>query len=501
LGFGTGSSANTLTVLAGSELRDIEPLLPEIERATGYRLELRYVGTLNGAEQLQAGEQVDLAWFSHGKYISLLEGTRVRAQERIMLSPVVMGVKESKAREFGWIDTPLTWRDIAAKAESGELRFAMTNPTASNSGFTALVGVAAAFADTGNALTIADIQTEALQGFFKGQTLTAGSSGWLAESYVRDQDTLDGMINYESVLLSLNKGNQLRDKLVLIYPTDGIITADYPLMLINEDKREAYNAVVAFLRTPDMQEKLMTQTLRRPAVPGVRLSNEFPTNVLVELPFPNSKEVIDALLFSYLNEQRVPATAIFVLDVSGSMAGDRIQQLRTSLENLTGADTSLTGQFATFRNRERLVFLSFAETIKDRRDFEITDTAAQDGTLDEIREYIRSLDADGGTAIFGSLVEAYTIAQEAQAADPDRYYSIVLMSDGENTEGIDQRDFVRFYEQLPADARNIHTFTILFGNADEGELESIAELTGGRLFDASSSTSLASIFKEIRGYQ
>ena len=130
----------TLKVLAGSELQDMEPVLRDMEAATGVRLQMDYAGSLDGAERLAGGEKADLAWFSHGKYLSLLAGSRVAAQEKIMLSPVVLGVRESQARTWGWTDNSnLTWRDIAAKVTSGELRYAMTDPTSSNSGLTALI--------------------------------------------------------------------------------------------------------------------------------------------------------------------------------------------------------------------------------------------------------------------------------------------------------------------------------------------------------------------------
>jgi Ca-activated chloride channel family protein len=216
-------------VLAGSELKDLEPLFEQIKDETGLELEMQYVGTLNGAEKLMAGEEVDSE-------------------------------------------------------------------------------------------------------FFKGQALTSGSSGWLAESYVREQDRLDGIVNYESVLLALNKSGQLREKLYLVYPKEGIITADYPLMLINQDRREDYDKLVAYLRSPEFQQDLMTQTLRRPAISEVRPNAEFPDQLLIELPFPNSLEVIDALLFAYLDEQSVPSHAIFVLDVSGSMEGEGLNQLKAGPE-------------------------------------------------------------------------------------------------------------------------------------------------------------------------
>lgn len=496
-------SRDTLTVLAGSELRDLEPLFDQIRRETGVQLEMTYIGTLDGAEALMAGEETDLAWFSHGKYLTLLQGTssRVVAQEKIMLSPVILGVKESKARAFGWVDNPdVTWRDIAAKAESGELRYAMTNPASSNSGFTALVGVAAAFAGGGDALQVDQIDAEAMKSLFKGQALTAGSSGWLAESYVKEQATLDGMINYESVLLALNEGRELNEKLVPIYPKEGIITADYPLMLINGDKREQYEKLVEYLRTPAFQQAMMEQTLRRPVIPGVKLSNTFSSQLLVELPFPNSAQVIDSLLFAYLDEQRIPAHAFFVLDVSGSMEGERLADLKQSLANLTGVDQSLTGQFSRFRGRERVTMIPFSSAVVDRQEFVIDATDSQSQDMAAIRTYVDRLEAGGGTAIFSSLEDAYARVAAAKQQDPGRYYSIVLMSDGENTEGGSLNDFLRYYRSLPEEVKAVRTFTILFGNASVKEMESIAEATGGRVFDAQSD-SLSSIFKQIRGYQ
>jgi Ca-activated chloride channel family protein len=492
-----------MTVLAGSELRDIEPLLDEIEKETGIRLQLEYIGTLDGAEALLAGADFDLAWFSHARYLNLLEGGRglIDTQEKTMLSPVVLGVKESKAHQFGWLDNPdVSWADIAAKASSGELRYAMTNPTASNSGFTALVGVAAALSDSNDALEAGKVNEEGLKEFFSGQALTAGSSGWLAESFVSSQADLDGMINYESVLLALNDSGQLDEELVLIYPQEGIITADYPLMLLNSDKREQYDELITFLRTPEFQKTLMTTTLRRPAVPGVALDSRIPDPLLVELPFPNTLEVIDALLFAYLDEQRIPAHAFFVLDVSGSMEGDGLRGLKDAMIGLTGVDQSLTGQFARFRGREKITILTFNETVQSIHQAEITDTDANSTTMAQIRDFVNGLEADGGTAIYSSLTEAYGMALAAQQTDPNRYYSIVLMSDGENTDGLNEGDFRHFYEGLAPEAQNIRTFTVLFGDADEASMAEIAELTGGRLFD-STTESLSLIFKQIRGYQ
>ena len=153
---------NTLSVMAGSEVKDLEPLLPDIRSKTGVRLALTYSGTLEGAEAIAAGKPADAAWFSSGHYLSLLPGAgnRVVAQQKIMLSPVILGVKQSVADKFGWRDNPnVTWKDIEAKAADGSFRFAMTNPAASNSGLVALIGVASALSGSSDSIDTGTIDT------------------------------------------------------------------------------------------------------------------------------------------------------------------------------------------------------------------------------------------------------------------------------------------------------------------------------------------------------
>ena len=240
------------------------------------------------------------------------------------------------------------------------------------------------------------------------------------------------MINYESVLLGLNAGGQLREKLYLVYPKEGIVTADYPLMLLDPTQREAYRKVVDYLRTPDTQRKIMDLTLRRPAIAAVKPDIRFSDRLLVELPFPNSLEVIDRLLFAYLDEQRRPGHALFVLDTSGSMSGERIQQLKTALVNLAGADRSLSGRFARFRSRERITFIPFSSDVQPAQNFQVGDTAVEGRDMQAIKQAALMLEPRGGTAIFSALQRAYEIAGEAQGNDLNRYYSIVLMTDGQH---------------------------------------------------------------------
>ncbi len=308
------------------------------------------------------------------------------------------------------------------------------------------------------------------------------------------------MINYESLLLSLNQGGTLHEKLDLVYPRDGIATADYPLMLLKSVRHDVYDKILAYLRRPDVQTRIMTSTNRRPAIPDVRPDSRFPSQVLIELAFPSSLDIVNKLLFAYLNQIRKPAHAIFVLDTSGSMGGDRIATLKKALIGLTGSDTSITGQFASFRQREELTFILFNNQVYRQADHTINDNNPGSPDLAAVRSFVDSLQAGGGTAIYDAVYRGYQVAQAALRSEPDRYLSIVLMTDGENNEGRDGNQFIRDFKSLPPQVQQIKTFPILFGEANPAQLQTLADLSGGRVFDGKKAP-INEVFKEIRGYQ
>jgi Ca-activated chloride channel family protein len=96
-----------------------------------------------------------------------------------------------------------------------------------------------------------------------------------------------------------------------------------------------------------------------------------------------------------------------------------------------------------------------------------------------------------------ALVE---LGQERSRGKEKRYYTVVLMTDGQNNRGLTHSEFNDWYHAQGENVRGIPVFSILFGEGNAVELQELADLTGGKLFD-SRSTALAAVFKEIRGYQ
>lgn len=512
-------------VLATSDLRDVQPLEDMVRKATGVPLRLQFGGTMESTEAVLTGTaRSDAAWFANAKYLlSDAQGQgRVKLQDKIMLSPIAVGVSESVARKLGWADpaaaSKLTWADIAAAARAGKITYALSNPATSNQGFMALMGVVAAASHKAEALSAADVDRGAIADFLKGYKLPGDNSTYLSEQFILQQGSrVNTFINYESWLLSLNASGKLREKLVLVYPHEGVSTADYPFMLLDESRRDDYLKVAEYLTSEPAQLWLARQTLRRPIHPqaAAQVADLLPREGMqVELPFSPDRALADGLIAAYLNEFRTPIASAFVLDTSGSMqGGGRRQQLIQAIHYIAGADASLTGRIARLTDRERLWLLPFSDSPQGLTRFELpasvtvargvaarADSEAKQQVLGRVREFADGLTMTGGTALYDAVFQALQQMLQEKKRSPYYQYSVVAFTDGESNKGRSLQQFKQDYAALPEDVRGIPVFMVVFGEANEAALQDLVKTTGGKVFDARR-LPLYSVFKDIRAYQ
>jgi Ca-activated chloride channel family protein len=171
------------------------------------------------------------------------------------------------------------------------------------------------------------------------------------------------------------------------------------------------------------------------------------------------------------------------------------------LQNLAGADSSLSGRYARLRQREKVTVIEFAGNIKSLTDYSMgSDGQVMKTELKRFSDSAGNLQAGGGTAIFDAVAKALQLAGANAKTEPGYLQSIVVMTDGQSNEGMSPDNFAGYYKALTPDAKRIRIFGVLFGNdASKDQVQSLADVSGGAVFDGSSS--LSSVFKKIRGYQ
>ncbi|MUG44585.1 vWA domain-containing protein [Paenibacillus woosongensis] len=151
-----------------------------------------------------------------------------------------------------------------------------------------------------------------------------------------------------------------------------------------------------------------------------------------------------------------PIAAVFVADVSGSMAGEPLNRLKESL---------LTGQKYLGRNNS-IGFVSYSDDVTINLPIGKYDTNHQSMFVGAIN----SLQASGGTATFDGIVVAVKMLQDELAANPDVKPLIFVLSDGETNEGHSLKDIRGLIETY-----KIPIYTIGY-NANIKALESISSI-------------------------
>lgn len=160
-------------------------MLNDAAKTTGVTVKLTTSTSLTIARDVAAGKadkDFDAVWPASNHYLAAYTDARDKIDQSVLVmsSPVVLGVRTSVADRLGWHDgTKVSWTDIARAGSARQFSFGMSDPARSNSGLSALVGVATAVAGNGVALQQPQVVRAApqLREFFSAQSLKAGSSG------------------------------------------------------------------------------------------------------------------------------------------------------------------------------------------------------------------------------------------------------------------------------------------------------------------------------------
>lgn len=495
-------SNNTFKLISSTENKDIENELKKFAKNEGINLEIDYAGTIDIMQKLNKGEEYDAVWASNSIWLYMLDSTKVKTSnsKSTSINPVVFGIKKQKAEELGFVNKNIYTKDIVDAIKNGKLKFSMSNPTQTNTGATAYLGLLATLAGNPEVLRENNLEDENLKNdltsLFTGLERSSGSEDFLEELFLKGN--YEAVVTYEFSIINMNKKlvAQGKEPLYILYPVDGVSISDSPLAYIkqgNGEKEEFFKKLQSYVLS-DEGQKILASNGRRTWYGGVKSDVDQKifnkdwgidtTKYIVPLKYPNT-EIIKKALSMYQTELRKPVHTVFCLDYSGSMSGKGYTQLKEAMNYILD-EQKASQDMLQFASKDKITIIPFNGKVIDVWN---TDNGVN---TKELIEKISTLKPSGSTNIYDT---SKTALEELKNDDLNTYnVSVILMTDGMSNVGR-YAEFSEYYNRL---GKSIPVYSIMFGDAYEYQLDEIAQITNAKIFDGK--TDLLQAFKEVRGY-
>lgn len=497
----TGYPGDTLKIASGSENAVLNDLIEKYANENQQNIRIDYLGSLEQMNIIRDPDSdYDAVWPASSIWINMANALKnVKHDEVTSISPVVFGIKESKAKELGFYGKEVSTREILDAIRDNQLKFTMTSATQSNSGASAYLAFLTAL--NGRTLTEEDLHREELTSdivsLLSGVERSSGSSNFLVELFVNGD--YDAMVNYEQLVIQANEqlAEKKKEPLYIIYPSDGLSISDSTLAYLDHgdsEKEDAFLKFEAYL-LDDRTQSEIEKTGKRNKDSGVRESNRkiFEKwgadldRTLNTIRYPKA-EVLSEALSLYQSEFKKPSFTVYVLDYSGSMQGDGYNEMIDALENVLIPEKARQNLLLG-GEEDRTYIIPFSS--------EVMDIAGAKGNAHEPEALFakaKNYPVAGNTALYEAAMEALDLVH--READPAIYQpSIILLTDGIANGDMGIPELTEKYRKI---GKDIPIYSIMFADSDDEELQKIAELTHAKVFDGR--INLIKAFKEVRGY-
>lgn len=467
-------------------------------------IEIEHYGDLEIVDILNNNSQMyDAVWISNSIWLYMLDNSYlVTDSKSIVIDPVVMGIQKSKAEKLNFTNGVIYNKDILNAVRNNDLKYIMASVTKTNTGATSYLSFLNSLAGSPEVLTESMLDSNTLKtdlkDLFKGVERVSGDESYLRQMY--QNGNYDAIIDYESSLIEINKElvKNKKEPLYLIYPVDGVAINDMPFAYINNDAldtktKKQFEIIQNYLRSDEML-KVMEEYGYRSWYGGVNEKADKSvfnpdwgidtTKYLKDMKYP-SKKVITKALNLYVNTLRKPTHAVFCLDVSGSMYGSGLSELKEAMDYILDYEKS-SKDYIQFSDEDKITIITFDSAVKKIYDTKLGSEA------NDVMNYINELEAYGGTNIYDPTIEALKILKKDDSNEYNK--TVILMTDGLPNAG-SFNSLRRYYN---SNNEKTPIYSITFGNSSEYDLNELASLSNGKVFDGKNG--LVKAFKEVRSY-
>ena len=155
----------------------------------------------------------DAVWISNSMWLYMLDNAYLTSNSKsISISPVVFGIKESKAKELNLINNNVTNEMIVNLIKDKKIKYIMPSVTQTNTGATAYLGFLTSLAGNPEILTEEMLQsqdlTNSLINIFSGVERVSGDEKYLEKMFLNSNE-YEAVIAAESSLININQNLKL----------------------------------------------------------------------------------------------------------------------------------------------------------------------------------------------------------------------------------------------------------------------------------------------------
>jgi Ca-activated chloride channel family protein len=415
-------------------------------------------------------------------------------------SPLVIAMWRPVAEALGWPGRELGWLDIGSLAAdpsawdyySGgqygpSLRLGHTHPGLSSTGAETLLAVVQAAQSKEETVSVEDIQQPIVQasvGAFEGAVswFSKDTDTLGATMSARGIQYLGAAVVYESTVAYYGGGDP---DIVPIYPFEGTYLSTHPACINGAMDAQNTDAAIIFRQylMGEEGQEMALETGLRPVSSQVSIGEPLDETRGVDLSKPAvvfgapSADVIYAIQELW-QSARKDVNLVMLLDVSGSMEGDKITNVRD-------AAVQFVNQMG---DEDVITLIAFADTPQILIYHEMAGAAR-----DRLVSTIRGLDAWGDTTLYDAIAEGSMVI--ANTTSSQRTNALVVLTDGMDTAST---RYV-FNQELVdlATANGTTIFTIAYGSdADEALLQSLATQANGNFY-LGDEASIVEIYDEM----
>ncbi len=358
------------------------------------------------------------------------------SSKALVLTPVVISMWKPMAQALGWPDKPIGWGDLLALTndpqgwgkfghqEWGRFSWGHTDPEISTTALSTVLAEIYSANSKARGLTVSDVQGQQSQQFLNQLSQSIKHYGY--NTLVFSDNMKKYGMSYisafpveEITLIDFNKSAP-PTPLVAIYPREGTFFHDNPFIVMKSatgEEQQAAQQLFDFLLTSESQTAAM-QFGFRPGNPSVTLTDPLtpafgvdPNQPQTTLEIP-AGEVLVAAKQAWANNRK-RADIILLVDTSGSMRGDKIEQAKAGLQLF----------LSRLLPEDRVALIEFSDEART-----LVELAPLKDSRVALEGAVGNLRANGGTALYNGLDAALNMAKKSD--NPDRIKAVVLLSDG-----------------------------------------------------------------------